>query len=151
MKKILLYALVVASAAMTFSCKKDDTQINEANNAFELEQFLALSEDSAALYCGSGVSIAVDIETDQIAYADDRSVYMVSNMDCTQNYTLNIDGELEAEQKVMVEYTSMGYDAIEESGSSEMYVAKVDDQANMVWLWDSENMIGFIMHFEPIE
>lgn len=158
MKRIFLSAFVAFSLLMT-SCKGDDPKVDDNNEKEEQEiaernKFLSGQDGSvAALYYGDGKFEVEDIETDQVVYSEDRTVYMVSDMEYTNSYTLKIDGKLEKDAVVEVDYTVVGINVgdVDESGSVSMKVVKVDSSNESVWLWDSESFMGFVLHFEPIE
>lgn len=150
MKKIFLGAFL-ACALLAPSCKKDDKEIDKkpAEETIESEVFMAKC-DVASLYLGDSNILPVDYENDQITFAEDRSIYMVSDMDYTKSYTLNIDGELSLNSLVTVAYTSVGIEKLPTSEVVEMEVLKVDEVANLVWLWDDKNSVGFLMEFDEI-
>ncbi len=151
MKKILLGAFILCAALAT-SCQRDTTKPEVDTEGDARKQFLQeFKKAEAGVYCGAGKSYMVDVENDQITYTEDQSVYMVSDMEYTKSYTLNIEGELKVGSSVDVEYTSAGYDGLSESATVSMKVLKSNGSEQYVWLWDTKNLKGFVLHFEPIE
>lgn len=137
-------------ALMTTSCKKDDKEMDKITTSVECENFIK-GEDQPSIYFGDGAYQTIDIESDQITYSEDRSIYMVSDMEYTQSYTLQIEGDLTLNSTLQVEYISVGISDLEESASIEMEVVNVDASNQTVWLWNEDSTLGFILLFEPVE
>ncbi len=149
MRKIFLFAIIAIATIFT-SCHKDNEEFDNIIDSAACQEFVA-SGSTASLYA-NGLSFAVDAENDQIAYSEDRTIYMVADMEFTLSYTLDIEGDLLLESTVDIYYSSVGYDGIlEEQGSLSMIVANIDSLGNTVWLWSDDQEIGFILYFEPIE
>ncbi len=114
------------------------------------QEFLA-GQDEPALYA-EGKYEVVDQETDQITYSEDRTIYMVSDMEYTKSYTLDIEGELLQDATVNIFYSSIGLDGkLDAQGDMTMEVLKTDDANEKAWLWSDSKKLGFILYFEPIE
>lgn len=124
----------------TVSCVNDTT--SSSKNYYN--EFIA--ENNIMAVANGEVVKSYSKENDQVIYNDDRTLFMLSDMNYTTQYTLTVSGEIVLDNVVTINYKSNIGESLS-SGSCAMTVVKADEDDSRYWLWDSEGNIGFIVDF----
>ncbi len=107
----------------------------------------SLMEQTEICVMTSDNTLVFDKTSEQIVYNSSRSLYMVSNMDNSTHYTLNIDGMILLNNIINVTYTSNNIEGLG-SGTLSMTIVNIDSADKRYWLWDSESLIGFVVDLD---
>ncbi len=146
MKRVISQLLALLFIAFsTTSCLQSNSKIEDVDHEPEYKaSFLEISEPSASVM--GEVITSFDKISEQISYLEDRSNYMVSDINNTRHYTLYISGDLLLNSKINILCVTSGIEGLEEF-SSEMTVEKIDSSNGLIWIWSSEKMSGFVLKF----
>ncbi|MFI3315955.1 MAG: hypothetical protein SNF93_00060 [Rikenellaceae bacterium] len=134
---------VICAITLLCSCIEDSTN---GQSTAELYKSAFLSESEIGIIAEGTRIKSFDEKSEQIVFDDDKSMFMISNMDYSVHYTLEFEGELLLDNSLNTLYSSSGIDGIG-SGTSSVTVVKIDTSDNRYWLWDSALCIGFIVDF----
>lgn len=104
-----------------------------------------LAQSKVGLYDDGATLSVYSEENEQIAYSEDRSEYMVADLEGKKYYELAISGALLEGNDVTVSAKLGGYGDFEIAGD-EMTVLRTQDE--LVWIWDSEKCQGAVLYFE---
>lgn len=147
MKNISLRLILVSTLLWSVaSCINTNGIDDNGTSEADLRAMLLEETELMALF-PDGTSKKYDKTTEQVVYNSGKTLYMVSTMDYSTQYTLTFSGDLLLDGEVVVNYKSNNIEEIE-SGTANMSVLKIDTTDKRYWLWDSELCIGFIVDFD---
>ncbi|MFI3323547.1 MAG: hypothetical protein SNI45_02550 [Rikenellaceae bacterium] len=136
-KTIAAVAIILGSIA----CTNDSTD----SKAKYRSSFLDSSEIGAYV---KGVAVkSYNAETDQVIYDDSRSMYMISDMNCTDYYSLSFSGSFIIDFTVFVTCQTTGVNGLINDNQYIMTVVQAEDSDKIYWLWDSDTSTGFVVNF----
>ncbi len=136
-KTIAAVAIILGSIA----CTNDDSE----NKAKYRSSFLD-SNEVGAYVKGKAVK-SFNAETDQVVYNDSRSMFMISDMNYTNQYTLTFDGSFIIDFTIFVTCQTTGVDGLINDKQYVMSVVQAEDSEKTYWLWDSDTSTGFVVNF----
>ncbi len=144
MKNILAkFAVATIALFSTVACVEDGTNTTGTQNHYDT--FIAESE--IMVFVDGTVVKSYDKSQDQVIYNDAGTLFMLSDMNYTSQFTITIGGELTLDNSIVINYKSNISDDLA-SGSLTMSVVKVDEDDSRYWLWSNDSSIGFIIDLD---
>lgn len=134
---LVIFIFLISMA--TTSCVKELSPIEIVN-----ESDLFLHTNDISIFMEGVVAYKFDPSKHQIAFTEDRSSYMVTNMEQTEYYSLTITSALVLNQKVMVINNVSGIGYIDPNGYTMRILKVVGDK---YWLWDEQAQVGLIIDY----
>ncbi len=144
MKKIALYILAAIGLVACGDSIEGTSGSSSEENSINSSLFLEQSE--IGIFSEGKMIKEFDKSSEQIVFDDDRSIYIVSNMDYTAQYTITIEGGIYLDNSLIVYLTANGLSGVEDIKAS-VKVLKVDSTDQRYWLWDSDLSVGLILDF----
>lgn len=142
MKKVFKYCMLLMSVLVVSitisSCEKDpDDPQSEKREAF-------LATSSISVFVKGATVYEFNKELQQIAYTADKKMYLVTNFEQTEHYSLTMDAAPAVNATVNVTFTTLGITSLSNASYS-METLRVS--ANKMWLWDNTAGVGFVVDF----
>lgn len=134
---LLSLSILVISIVIT-SCKKDPFDPNEN------KRLLFETVNSVSIYVDGAVAYEFDLKKHQVVYTMDKKMYMITNLQQTECYTLTISSTPVLNSIVNVTQNIVGIASLSPNTYT-MQVIKV--QGGKFWLWDNEIAVGFVLDF----
>ncbi len=147
MKRFAIY-LLVAISLTAYACTNspDSGSSSTENEETADNSTLFLGQTEIGLVSGDTMIKEFDEQSEQIVFDDSRSIYVVSNVDYTAQYTITIEGGIYLDNLLTITLEATGLSGIENIEAS-VRVVKVNSSDQRYWLWDSDLDIGFILDF----
>ncbi len=133
---------MVAIMLGSVSCSQTD---EAAEKRAEQRKAFLLETTQGAWVNGLAVK-TFNEETDQVIYNTQQTIFSITNMDYTNNFTLAITGDLTLNNKITVNCSTAGIEGLE-GKSYNMTVAQIDEEEMQYWLWDNSSSNGFMVDF----
>lgn len=134
---------ILPLAALFFvgvSCERSEVTNEEETKAKAL--FVEITTPS---FSSEGVVLTeYNKQTDQIVFSEDKLEYMVSNLTFDKLYTLTLSSAPELNAVLTVDCSTIGLEDINFEDTKMTVIKATDD---MVWLWDSKELVGVVMQF----
>ena len=135
-KLVMLLLFILAVSVSINSCVKAPTILFEDDlTAFKLTTHASVHKEGAVIY-------EFDEQRHQIVYTQDKRMYMVTNMEQTEFYSLTTQTTPRLFVTINVKLKSVGIEALKPAIYTMVMVQQRD---NKIWLWDDKTHIGFVL------
>ena len=136
MKNIAKFTLLLIVFIGIASCEKAPTILfNDEITSFKLT-------NNASIHMNGDIVYEFDDERHQVVYTSDSKMYMVTNMEQTEFYSLTMTSTPRLYVTANVKVKSVGIDSVKPAVYTMEVIQKSDDK---IWLWDEKSSVGFVL------
>lgn len=146
MKRFAIYLLAAICLAACTSTPESGSSSTENKEETNTNSTLFLSQTEIGIVSGSKMVKEFNKQSEQIIFDKNKSIYVVSNIDYTAQYTITIEGGIYLDNSLTVKLEATGLSGVENVEAS-VKVVKVDSSDQRYWLWNNDLEVGFILDF----
>ena len=142
MKKILLFTLFLMVAS---SCNKwtDLKNTNLTPMKIRTPEELFMAKYIAGIYNGGMYVFTLNKENCQLALNQTRKCFLLQEDDCSKVFSTTYEPDLNVGDSFMAQVQIAG---IPESQSGEKRMKVVKKSSEMMWLWDENEQLGYLIY-----
>ena len=135
-KIVSLFIFVLVVSVVIASCQKAPTIL------FEDDIAVFKMTNNPSVHMSGSIVYEFDETRHQVVYTESNRMYMVTNMEQTEFYSLTTTSTPRLNATVNVKVRSVGIDSMKPAVYT-MVVIKIED--GKIWFWDSKSSVGFVI------
>lgn len=136
--KSLYKFVVLVVLVLAVSCVERDDAISMGRASFQAQSDLSFMIASEVVHESND-------NLHQVIYTKDKKMYMVTNTEQTEYYSLVMNNIPELNSEIVAEIEHSGLDADFPNKKYVMTVIKAEQ--DKLWLWNEEGLMGFVLEY----